>query len=320
MSTHPRVASRALRVSFCCADTDAVPWLEDLRRALPDMDISLWRPGAAPADYGIVWAPPQQYFDEQPQLRAVFNIGAGVDALLRLNIPQATVLVRLDDAGMAGQMAEYVCHALLRHFRDMAAYAEAQRAGVWEQRQEWRNADYPVGILGLGTLGEHVAQAVRAFDFPVVGWSRTAKNVAGVRGFHGADQLQDFLRATRVLVCVLPLTPQTRDLLNLERLSLLQPGGYVINVARGALIVDEDLLALIDAGHLAGAALDVFRTEPLPADHAFWKHPRIAITPHIAARTLRDVSIAQITAKLLAMEAGQNPAGLAGVVDRTRGY
>ena len=306
-----------MHITFCCAATDAEPWLNDLRAALPGATLSLWQPGAPAADYGIVWQPPQAFFDEQPQLKVAFNIGAGVDALLRLNIAPATQLVRLDDAGMGAQMAEYVCHALIRHYRSFDGYDLDKAQAVWQQREVLPRAEMPVGIMGLGVLGTRVAQAVAQFDFPVNGWSRTEKDVAGVRCFHGADGFKDFLAASKVLVSVLPATPETRDLVNRDTLSRLQPGGYLINVARGAQVVEEDLLALIDEGHMAGAALDVFRTEPLPTGHPFWAHPKIRMTPHTAALTLRADSIAQIAAKIAAMQSGKPVVGL---VDRQRGY
>jgi glyoxylate/hydroxypyruvate reductase len=155
------------------------------------------------------------------------------------------------------------------------------------------------------------------FEFPVLGWSRTAKSVPGVRSFAGQPQFGDFLAATRILVCLLPLTPETGGIMNANNLSRLMPGGYVINVARGAHLVDEDLIALLDSGQLAGAALDVFRTEPLPLEHPFWRHPKITMTPHTSARTLRDETIAQIAGKILAFERGEP---IAGVVDAKRGY
>jgi glyoxylate/hydroxypyruvate reductase A len=171
--------------------------------------------------------------------------------------------------------------------------------------------------MGLGVLGSRVAQALRVFEFPVNGWSRSPKALDGVRGFSGREGFNDFLSASRVLVNLLPLTPDTQDILNRDTLSRLQPGGYVINVARGAHLVDEDLLALLDEGHLAGATLDVFRTEPLPAGHPFWAHPKITVTPHTSARTLRDESIAQIAGKIRALEQGEP---IAGIVDPVRGY
>ncbi len=306
-----------MRISFCCADTAPEPWLEGLCAALPGADVSLWQPGAPAADYAVVWAPPQQFFDEQAQLKALFNIGAGVDALLKLRLPVGAQIVRLDDAGMSVQMAEYVCHAIIRHFREFAGYESDMQNGKWSFRKPRSRADYPVGILGLGVLGERVAKAVAQFDFPVNGWSRTPKVVTGVQCFAGHDQLDAFLQASRVLVCLLPLTAETNDILNLKTLSRLRPGGYVINVARGAHLVDDDLLALLDRGHLAGATLDVFRTEPLPPTHPFWAHPKIVLTPHTSARTLRSESIAQIAGKIAAMQRGET---VAGMVDAQRGY
>ena len=306
-----------MQITFCCAATDAEPWLIDLRAALPGAHISLWQPGAPAADYAIVWQPPQAFFDEQPQLKVAFNIGAGVDALLRLNIAPTTQLVRLDDAGMGVQMAEYVCHALIRHYRSFDGYDLDNAQGVWRQREVLPRAEMPVGIMGLGVLGTRVAQAVAQFDFPVNGWSRTAKDVAGVRCFHGPDGFHDFLAASKVLVSVLPSTPETRDLINRDTMSRLQPGGYLINVARGSQLVEEDLLALIDEGHMAGAALDVFRTEPLLAGHPFWAQPKIHITPHSAALTIRADSIVQIATKIAALQSGKPVVGL---VDKQRGY
>ena len=306
-----------MNITFCCTDTKAEPWLHGLRAALPDARIDLWAPGAAPADYAVVWAPPQQFLDEQTQLRALFNIGAGVDALLKLRLPPQTLVVRLDDAGMSVQMAEYVCHAVIRHFREFDGYEADQAEGSWSYRRPRRRAEFPVGVLGLGVLGQRVAQALRGFEFPVNGWSRSPRQVDGVRCFAGEAGLPDFLAASRGLVCLLPLTPDTQNILNHAHLSQLQPDGYVINVARGAHLVDAELLSLLDAGHLAGATLDVFRTEPLPAEHPFWKHPKITVTPHTSARTLRDESIAQIAGKLAALERGES---IAGTVDPTRGY
>ncbi len=306
-----------MRVTFCCADSKPDPWLNGLRTALPQADVSLWQSGAPQADYAVVWAPPQQFFDEQPALKAAFNTGAGVDALLKLRIAPQTQLVRLDDAGMSVQMAEYVCHAVIRHFRELAAYEVDTRAGKWSFRKPRSRADFPVGVLGLGVLGQRVAKTLAMFDFPVQGWSQSAKQIEGVQCWHGADQLDAFLRHSKVLVCLLPLTPQTENLLNRRTLSLLQTGGYLINVARGAHVVDADLLALLDSGHLAGATLDVFRQEPLPAEHAFWKHQKITLTPHTSARTLRDESIAQIARKVVAVHSGQS---VPGIVDRHKGY
>ena len=306
-----------MKITFCCTDTKAEPWLQGLAAALPGAEISVWQPGAPQADYAVVWAPPQQFMDEQASLKALFNIGAGVDALLKLRLPPQALVVRLDDAGMAVQMAEYVCHAVIRHFREFDGYEADMAAGRWGYRKPRLRSDFPIGVMGLGVLGERVARALAQFDFPINGYSRTPKAIDGVRAFTGAEQFNDFLVASRVLVNLLPLTPETANVMNQDTLGRLQPGAYVINVARGAHLVEEDLLALIDSGHVAGATLDVFRSEPLPAGHAFWNHPRITITPHTSARTLRDESIAQIARKMAALERGE---AVAGIVNPARGY
>jgi len=306
-----------MRIYFHASATKPGPWVEGLKSEFPEAEVGPWSPGAPPADYAVVWAPPQQMLDEQPNLKALFNIGAGVDALLKLRLPPGMVVVRLDDAGMSVQMAEFVCHAVIRHVRELDQYEQSIRAGQWTYRRPRAREDFPVGIMGLGVLGTRVAQALQHFEFPVRGWSRTPKELPGVRCFAGDAQLGDFLAGTRILVCLLPLTPQTENILNRETLGRLQPGGYLINVARGGHLVEADLLALLDQGHLAGAAIDVLREEPPPADHPFWRHPKIALTPHTAARTLRDDSIAQIAGKIRALQRGEP---VAGVVDPVRGY
>ena len=306
-----------MNITFCCTDTKAEPWLEGLRAAFPGGSVRVWQPGAPQADHAVVWAPPQQFLDEQQALKGLFNIGAGVDALLKLRLPPGVKVLRLDDAGMSVQMAEYVCHAVIRHFREFDGYEADVKAGRWSFRKSRERQDFAVGVMGLGVLGERVARALRVFEFPVHGWSRSEKAIEGVHTHSGEAGFDAFLSSCRVLVNLLPLTPDTRDILNRETLGKLQPGGYLINVARSAHLVEADLLALLESGHLAGATLDVFRTEPLPAEHPFWVHPKITVTPHTSARTLRDQSIAQIACKITALEAGQP---VAGVVDPVRGY
>jgi glyoxylate/hydroxypyruvate reductase A len=218
---------------------------------------------------------------------------------------------------MSVQMAEFVCHAVIRHFRELDGYDTDTQAGKWSYRKPRNRADFAVGVMGLGVLGERVAKALQVFEFPVNGYSRSAKDLPGIRCFSGAEGLSEFLSATRVLVNLMPLTPETENILNHTTLSQLQKGGHIINVARGKHLVEEDLITLIDNGHLAGATLDVFRTEPLPADHPFWQHPKITVTPHTSARTLREESIAQIVGKIQALQRGEP---IKGVVDSKRGY
>ncbi|MDQ6916476.1 MAG: glyoxylate/hydroxypyruvate reductase A [Pseudomonadota bacterium] len=213
-------------------------------------------------------------------------------------------------------MAEYVTHAVLRRYREFDAYGESQASAAWHPRRRIDKRIFRVGILGLGTLGAAVAAALTSFGFPVDGWSRTRKQVPGVQSFAGSD-LHEFLKRCRVLVCLLPLTAETRGMLDRATLSRLPLGAYVVNVARGALLVEDDLLALIDSNALSGAMLDVFRDEPLPPSHAFWHHPRITVTPHISAETRIEESVTQIAAKIRRLEAGLP---VSGVVDRARFY
>jgi glyoxylate/hydroxypyruvate reductase A len=245
-------------------------------------------------------------------------MGAGVDALLKLGDALPPVpIVRLGDAGMGVQMAEYVTHAVLRYFRHFDDYEQQARQGVWDPLPLMAKEDFTVGIMGLGRLGLPVVQAMRLFGFPVRGWSRTPKDIPGVECFHGPEGLDAFLRGTRVLVCMLPLTPETAHLLDRHNLGKLLPGAYLINVARGAILSEPDLMTLIRSGHIAGATLDVFRHEPLPAPHPFWNEPRIAITPHISALTVRHDAVLQIADKIAALENGQPVDDL---VDRQLGY
>lgn len=311
-----------MRVVFHAADTRPERWVRSLEGLLEGAEVWAWNPQEPPrpADYAVVWAPPQALADAHPGLRAVFNLGAGVDALLRVRWPSDVTLVRLDDAGMAVQMAERSCEAVIRHFRELDAYEAQARDARWKPRAPRQRSQWPVGVMGTGVLGERVLRALAGFDFPVRGWSRTPREFAdipGWQGFHGEAGLAPFLAASRHLVCLLPLTPATEGILCQRNLSQLQPGGLLIHFARGAHLVDEDLLALLDSGHLDGAVLDVFGVEPLPEAHAFWRHPRVRVTPHVAAQTLRDESLAQIASRLLAFHHGRP---VRGRVDPLRGY
>ena len=181
-----------MNITVCFEKLDPAPWVQGLQAALPQAQVSAWQPGAPPAEHAVVWAPPQAFIDAQPGLKTLFNIGAGVDALLRLRLPPGLQLVRLDDAGMSVQMAEYVCHAVIRHFREFDVYDADAPTGRWSFRKPRERADFAVGVMGLGVLGERVARALQTFEYPVNGYSRTPKAVPGVRSFSGAQQLPDF--------------------------------------------------------------------------------------------------------------------------------
>jgi glyoxylate/hydroxypyruvate reductase A len=292
--------------------------MEAFARALPEARVRHCLDGPDACDFALVWRPPPEMFARLRVRRAVVNLGAGVDAVVGLpTLPGDVPLVRVEDAGMAEQMAEYAMHAVLRAYREFDRYAEAQRAARWQRRPRLPKSSFGVGILGLGTLGRAVAQALLSIGFPVAGWSREPRRVEGVASYAGPGGLPALLAGSHVLICLLPSTPATRGILHRETLRALPAGAYVVNVARGDLVVDADLVALLDEGHLSGAMLDVFREEPLPPDHPFWHHARIALTPHVSAVTLVDETVAQVAAKVRALWRGES---VSGVVDRARGY
>jgi glyoxylate/hydroxypyruvate reductase A len=309
-----------MRVLLYRSDGQVGGWAEDLARALPGVETLGWQEGEmlADCDYAVLWNPSAALLGQLGKVKAVFLMGAGADALLKFGdaLP-AVPLVRLGDAGMAVQMAEYVAHATLRYFRRFDEYEQQARHGLWSPLPVYAKEDFTVGVMGLGKLGLRVVETMRSFGFPMRGWSRTPKELPGVACFAGMDSLDEFLSGTRVLVSLLPLTPETSNLLDRRRLATLPQGAYVINVARGAQIAEPDLLALIRSGHIAGATLDVFRNEPLPAPHPFWDEPRITITPHISAVTLRIDAVRQIAFKIAAFESGQP---VDDIVDRNLGY
>lgn len=312
-----------MRILLYRGDGITEPWVRDFSNALPHAEIVVWREGMSLAaqprcDYAVTWAPTPALLDQLAHVKAIFLTGAGADSLLKFGDALPPVpIVRLGDAGMAEQMAEYVAYATLRYFRRFDDYEQQARQGIWNPLPRREKADFTVGVLGLGRLGMPVLRTVRQLGFPVRGWSRSVRDLPGVECYAGMESLDDFLAGTQVLVCMLPLTPETTNLLDRARLSRLPRGAYLVNVARGAQVAEPDLLALIRAGHIAGATLDVFRNEPLPAPHPFWSEPRITITPHISAITLREEAVQQIVAKIERLERGE---AIDDVVDRARGY
>lgn len=295
---------------------DAEAWLEALEPAAELVEVRRWPEAGDPGevDYIVAWQHPPGFLGRFPAVKAIFWIGAGVDRLLLdPELPEAPIVRMLDDSLSLG-MAEYVAERVLHYHRLMPAYAEQQR------RREWRPLVPPlarertVGVLGLGEIGGACAATLAGLGFDVRGWSRSPRSLPGVRAMNGP--LGEFLPGCEIVVCVLPLTPETRGVLDAGAFAALE-GAYLINVGRGGHLVEADLIPALDAGRLAGATLDVFETEPLPADHPFWADPRIVITPHASAVTHPASAGAGIVANLRRALAGEP---LAGVVDRARGY
>ncbi|ALK95045.1 glyoxylate reductase [Massilia sp. WF1] len=309
-----------MRILLYRGDGVIEPWARDFAKALPQAETVVWQERLAllPCDYAVLWAPEPALLEQLAHVKAIFLMGAGVDAILKFGdaLPDVPV-IRLGDAGMGEQMAEYVAYAVLRYFRRFDEYEQQAHLGVWNPLAPRQKQAFTVGVLGLGKLGIPVVKALHQLGFPVRGWSRTAKALPGVDCYAGMASLGDFLAGTRVLVCMLPLTPETTNLLDRACLSQLPEGAYLINVARGAQVAEPDLMSLIRAGHIAGATLDVFRNEPLPAPHPFWNEPRITITPHISALTVREEAVRQIAHKITLLEQGEE---IADIVDRNLGY
>jgi glyoxylate/hydroxypyruvate reductase A len=296
-------------------------WCEALRAALEGTAGLEVRPYDTPgfiAQAAVAWKPPVDFFQRQPALESLFCAGAGVDQLLtHPALPQALPIYRLEDAGMAAQMVAYCTHELVRiHYR-YDAYERQQRERRWEELPLNPLAQCEVGIFGLGVLGTAVAQAIRDLGFPVRGYARSRRLIEGVRCFDDRDGLGEFLAGCRVLILMAPLTDTTRGLFDAQRFAQLPTGAWLINVARGGLVIEDDLLDALDSGQLAGASLDVFAQEPLPMAHRFWDHPKVRITPHISAITVVEVSAAQVAVKLRELMSGRTPSGR---VDPTRGY
>lgn len=299
--------------------------MEDWRDALlevdPGLEIRLFPEAGNPAEIeaAVCWtAHDLGELRRYPNLKLLVSMGAGVDHLLRPPGPPPGVPVaRLVDERLTQGMTEWVLLNVLRFHRQDPEYRAQQAARVWNELPAPDTARRRIGILGLGALGGDAARALVALGFPVMGWSRRPRQAPGVETFHGEDGLAAMLARSDILVCLLPLTPETRGLLNADRLALLPRGAYLLNSARGGHMVAADVLAALDSGHLAGAALDVFEPEPLPPEHRFWAHPQVVLTPHAASITIPRSAAPQVVENIRRARAGLAPNNQ---VDLTAGY
>ena len=308
-------------VLFSSIGDNAEHWRAGLARHFADLDFRVWPDEVgdpAEIEFAVVWSPERGALKRFLNLKGIFSLGAGVDHLLRdPDLPRNVPIVRLIDDGLTQGMTEYVVHWVLHAHREFPAFADAQRRVEWEKRPMAVAAERRVGIIGLGQLGKAATVPLVGLGFPVAGWSRTAKDVDGVESFHGADGLRPFLGRTDILVCLLPLTPDTAGVIDADAIQTLPVGAFIINAARGAHVVDDDLIAGLESGHLAGAVLDVFHTEPLPTEHPFWTHPKVIVTPHMASLTNTTSATETVAANIKRLLAGEMPAE---VIDLDRGY
>lgn len=303
---------------------DTEVWQRGMQQRLPGATFRRWQPGDdARADYALVRSPPVELLRNRAGLKGVFALGAGVDDIfsalrehpdmLRDEIP----LLRLEDTGMSRQMQEYAVYTVLGWFRRFGDYQLQQQQALWQRLENYPRDRFTIGLLGAGVLGSSVAASLANWGFPLRCWSRSPKQINGVTTFHGSEQLPAFLHDCRVLINLLPNTPETQGIIDRSLLDQLPTGAFVLNLARGSHLVEADLIQALESGQVKAAALDVFAVEPLPEESPLWRHPRVAITPHNAAMTLPDEAMNFITWAIKALEKGDTPAG---VVDRSRGY
>lgn len=295
-------------------------WTSAVRNAFPDADVRHWVEEACHdwlADYAVIWQPPAEFFQQQTQLKAVFNQGVGVDGLVNIeSLPADLPVFKLRGVGMEEYMSDYVIYGLLHFYRDFDYYRQQQLDSHWQPHKISKKSEWTVGILGLGVIGKAVAKAVSDSGFPVIGWSRTEKQVDGVNAVSGDAGLDYLLKHSRVLVNLLPSTPSTQKLLNQKALEKLPEDSVLINGGRGDVIEIEALQNLLETGRMRGAVLDVFEVEPLDNKHPLWQNRRVIVTPHVAAPTPIERAMEQIVADVALIEQGEMPPA----IDKSLGY
>lgn len=295
-------------------------WKRALQAQLPDLEVvhSSAVERLQDVHYAMAWKPPEGFFRQMPNLRLIVNLGAGVDSLVsRADLPAGIPITRITDPQMSRMMAGYVLFAVLRHARGIPHFEQAQRRGEWAYRHPRSPDEITVAVLGLGQLGATAAHEVQRQGLRTLGWSRSPRQIEGVACFSGMETLDAVLGQADIVVLMLPLTPQTQNLFDRARLERLRPGAALVNVARGALVDQAALTALLQSGHIGSATLDVFEREPLPAADPLWGMPHVLITPHLASVAIPSSSARQIAANILRVAAGEPPDNR---IDRSRGY
>jgi glyoxylate/hydroxypyruvate reductase len=309
-----------MAILFRSSPAATARWRPLLGALMPDREIR-YAPeigDKAAIEYALVWQPDPGLLASLPNLKMIFGLGAGIDHLLRdPHLPRNVPIVRLVDPYMTDAMSEFVALSVLRLHRQDLDYLGQQRGAIWAEREQKNAAERPVGILGFGSLGQDAGRKLKSLGFDVAGWSRSDKAIPGFATFAGPSGLAALLARSEILVCLLPLTRETSGILNAAAFARLPRGAGLVNAGRGGHVVDEDLIAALDEGHLSGAVLDVFREEPLPPEHPFWRHPRILVTPHVAAETHPPTAAPIILEGIRRFEAGQQ---VDNVVDLARGY
>lgn len=294
-------------------------WRQLFAQKAPLREFRIWPDIGDPEKVRFLaaWEPPKDIEKTFPNLEVLFSTGAGVDQFDLSVLPPELPVVRMIEPGLVNGMVEYACFAVLGLHRNMPLYQRQQRVARWQELPVIPAAKRRVGVLGLGSLGQAVLAQLRTFGFDCAGWSRSQHHVEGVQCFAGQDSLPDFLARTDILICLLPLTPETRGMLNRPLFSGLPQGAALVHMGRGQHLVTEDLMSALASGQLSEAVIDVCDPEPPQADHPFWQHPNIWLTPHIGSMTQSESAVEVMLDNLRRYEAGETMIGL---VDRTRGY
>ncbi|HAK45882.1 MAG TPA: glyoxylate/hydroxypyruvate reductase A, partial [Spirochaeta sp.] len=272
-------------------------WEKALKSLDPELDVSIYPDdiNREEVDFALVWHPPLGVFNEYPNLKCIASTGAGVDHILKdPDLPKDVVLTRVVDPLLTQDMTSYLLAQVMCHTRNVSHYKLLQTKNEWQPKRYHDKTKITIGIMGYGELGRDAGEKFKSLGFNVIGWANSAKNIDGIKIFVGDDEFSGFLNKSDILICLLPLTPATLNILNRKTFSQLPKGAFIINVARGEHLVVDDLIEAIDTGQLSGACLDVFRQEPLPKEHLFWRHPRVTVTPHIASITSPESVAPQI--------------------------
>lgn len=298
----------------------AKPWIDALKEAAPDVEILTYDQvrDKEKVLFALAWDHPRGIFKEYPNLKCISSMGAGVDHIMSdPDIPEQVEVVRIVDPLLSQDLAEFALSVVMNHMRGLTYYQNLQHQKTWKKRRYKRISDVKAGIMGTGVIGDHVTKFLLSSGVSVTGWGKSPRKQQEYKRFHGIDQLDEFLSTPDILICLLPLTPETRGILNKRNLEKLPHGAFVINLGRGPHVVDQDLMEMIDKGHLSGAHLDVFAQEPLPPGHPFWSHPGIHITPHVASITTPKSVAPQIIENYRRALKNEE---LLNLVDRKRGY
>ena len=306
-----------MSILLICTGRDPKVWVDAIKAEKPNVELYVYPEPHDPneIDYAVTWKHPKGIFNNYSNIEVIASIGAGVDHIISdPEIPKNALITRVIDDQLTKDMSTFVLSLVLDKMRNISLHHAAKK---WDPLPYQTLEEEQIGIMGLGVLGNAAALTLAKNGFKVSGWSNSKKQIKGVNTYNGEKGLNDFLKNTSILICLLPLTSETENILNKELFEKLPKGAYLINIARGQHLVEQDLLEMLDKQHLSGASLDVFRTEPLPEEHPFWQHPKVHVTPHIASVTDPEKVVRQLMENY---ERLQNKKPLKNVVDLKKEY